>query len=130
MRLLNVSRADFPRSTAFARGMQCIQPVCDNQEMRQIRDIVYTVRSGMPLTVQFILPDLTGVPLIVYVTGSAFHRQDIPCTLPRLALLANRGFAVASVQYRGTEDAPFSGADSQLNTILYYMEVHSYGYRS
>lgn len=46
-------------------------------------------------------------PLVVYVPGSAFHRQDIDRVLPTMAEFAARGFVVAVVEYRESDIAPF-----------------------
>lgn len=105
----NIPRDEFPRSPSHAEGMISLNVRTDNYEMDHIRDIKYIERGGEPLYVQLILPDeiTPRTPLAVYVTGSAFHWQNIPQTIPRLCLLANKGAAVASVQYRGVEAAPF-----------------------
>lgn len=104
-----IPREEFPRSPSRAEGMISLDVRTDNFEMNLIRDIKYIERGGVSLYVQLILPDAISprTPLVVYVTGSAFHWQNIPQTIPRLCLLANKGAAVASVQYRGAEAAPF-----------------------
>lgn len=106
---MNIPREKFPKSEKTSEGMITLEVSCDNNEMRYIRDIKYIGREEADLFLQLILPDNPSekTPIIVYITGSAFHWQDIPCTIPRLCVLANKGFAIASVQYRGVEAAPF-----------------------
>lgn len=106
---MNIPREKFPKSEKTSEGMITLEVSCDNNEMRYIRDIKYIAREEADLFLQLILPDNPSekTPIIVYITGSAFYWQDIPCTIPRLCILANKGFAVASVQYRGSEVAPF-----------------------
>lgn len=105
----NIPRDEFPKSPSKSEGMIPIDIKQDNYEMRLIRDIEYVRRGDISLTIQLITLGwgFEKQPLIVYITGSAFRWQDIAGSIPRLCLLANRGFAVASVQYRGTEVAPF-----------------------
>ena len=127
---LDISREDFPRSTASAAGMITIDPPADHHTMQMIRDIPYVRRGDLTLSVQLILPDTAHAPLIVYVTGSAFHRQDIAGTLPRLSLLADKGYAVASVQYRGVEDAIFPAQVLDAKAAVHFLRAHAaeYGY--
>ncbi|MGN0386400.1 MAG: alpha/beta hydrolase fold domain-containing protein [Lachnospiraceae bacterium] len=129
---LKASRDDFPRSTASSEGMILLENIMDNNEMRMIKDIEYISRNDISLTIQLILPDITKEkpPLIVYVTGSAFHWQNITETIPRLCLLANRGFAVASAQYRGSDVAPFPAQALDIKAAVRFLKLNAdkYGY--
>lgn len=129
---LNIPREKFPRSTASSDGMILLENIADNNEMHMIQDIEYISRGDISLTIQLILPDRTDKkpPLIVYVTGSAFYWQNIPETIPRLCLLANRGFAVASVQYRGSEAAPFPAQTLDVKAAVRFLKLNGdkYGY--
>lgn len=126
----NIPRNEFPRSLSESKGMIPIHPNQNNNEMNYIRDIEYIDRSGTPLYIQLILPDIIQKkpPLIVFVTGSAFHWQDIPRTIPRLCLLANRGIAVASVQYRGSEAAPFPAQALDVKAAVRFMKANAEKY--
>lgn len=129
---INIPREQFPKSTAKSRGMVLLEADIDNNEMQMFRDIEYIIRGDISLKIQLILPDKTDKkpPLIVYVTGSAFHWQNIPQTIPRLCLLANRGFAVASVQYRGSEAAPFPAQMLDVKAAVRFLKINAdkYGY--
>jgi acetyl esterase/lipase len=46
-------------------------------------------------------------PLVLFIPGSAWHRQEMYNNIPARAELAKRGFAVAEVQYRESELAAF-----------------------
>ena len=46
-------------------------------------------------------------PLILFIPGSAWHRQEMYNNIPARSELAKRGFAVAEVQYRESELAVF-----------------------
>lgn len=120
---INVKREDFPKSKAFSDGMISLDVCCDNNQMDHIRDIEYIDRDGIKLNIQLILPD-TKAPLIVYVAGSAFHWQNISQTIPRLSLLANRGFAIASVQYRGSEIAAFPAQVMDVKAAIRFLKIN------
>lgn len=126
----NVTRENFPRSKMTASGMTQLIPHIDNHEMNYIRDIPYLKRGDRELFIQLILPDGVSekTPLIVYVSGSAFYWQNIPQTLPRLCLLANKGFAVASVEYRSAEIAPFPCQISDVRAAVRFLKLHAHEY--
>lgn len=106
---LNISREDFPETARTSDGMITISPKIDNFDMHYIEDVVYLKRGVQNLTLQIILPcDYTVLhPLIVYIPGSAFHRQELKASIPNISLLAAKGYAVAVLEYRGSEDASF-----------------------
>lgn len=108
MEPINVSRNDFPKSTANAEGMKVLSPVCDNYELAYDHDVAYIDRNGKKLYLQIIKPINAGrTPLIVYIPGSAFHRQNVKERVTQLAVLAVNGYTVALLEYRGSEDAAF-----------------------
>ena len=109
MEPIKVSRDEFPKSNVTTEGMQVINPVCDNYELSYDYDVEYIDRNGQKLFLQIIKPINPGkkTPLIVFVPGSAFHRQNVKGRVAQLALLAVRGYTVALLEYRGSEDASF-----------------------
>lgn len=46
-------------------------------------------------------------PLILFIPGSAWHRQEMYNDIPQYALLAKRGFVFAAMEYRESDIAPF-----------------------
>ncbi|HEX2947337.1 MAG TPA: alpha/beta hydrolase [Clostridia bacterium] len=81
-------------------------------EWQYIPDIVYADYGGCKRHIQLIAPykpDWNGerFPLIVYVPGSAWFAQYKYSKLPMLGRLAERGYAVAAVEYRESSIAPF-----------------------
>ena len=111
MEPFNIGRNKFPKSEAKAEGMKVISPKCDNYELAYDYDVEYIDRNGKKLFLQIIRPVCTGgkTPLIVYIPGSAFHSQNVKERVPQLAMLAVKGYTVALLEYRGSEDAPFPG---------------------
>ena len=126
----NISREQFPKSKSKSDGMILLNAKCDNNTMDYIRDIKYIERREASLYIQLLLPDeiTPDVPLIVYVTGSAFHWQNIPQTIPRLCLLVNRGIAVASVQYRGSDAASFPAQLLDVKAAVRFMKLEGKKY--
>ncbi|MBE6888725.1 MAG: alpha/beta hydrolase [Ruminococcaceae bacterium] len=123
----NIPREQFPKSTSFSEGMITLDITPDNHEMYHIRDIKYISRPEAELTIQLITPgwDVQKPPLIMFVTGSAFFWQDMAGSIPRLSLLANKGFAVASVQYRGSEAAPFPAQMLDAKAAVRFMKMNA-----
>ena len=46
-------------------------------------------------------------PLILFIPGSAWHKQEMYNDIPQYALLARRGFVVAAMEYRESDIAAF-----------------------
>ncbi|MCH5161458.1 MAG: alpha/beta hydrolase [Clostridiales bacterium] len=109
MEPLKVSRQNFPKSEATAEGMIVIRPACDNYELKYHPGVQYADRNGHELCLEIIEPVDVGrkTPLVVYIPGSAFRRQNVKERVAQLALLATRGYAVALLEYRGSDDAAF-----------------------
>lgn len=85
----------------------------DTLEYLYVPDVVYATYGEIQREMQLIIPyrrqwpDGETVPLIVFLPGSAWYRQEMYNGIPALAKLAEKGFAVASVQYRESKIAPF-----------------------
>lgn len=127
MSVLNVLRENFPMSMASADGMIPMNPVRDNYEIFYHNDVVYAERGDMKLHLQIIGPinDERDRTLVVFIPGSAFHRQNVIYRVPQLAYLANRGFVVALLEYRGSEDAPFPSQTLDAKAGIRFMKRHA-----
>lgn len=130
MSVLNVSRENFPMSHAAVEGMITMRPVCDNYEISYVDDVVYCERPEAKLHLQILLPmdGRTHRPLIMYIPGSAFHWQNVKERLPQFAYLAQRGFAVAALQYRGSEAAAFPAQTLDAKAGIRFMKRHAAEY--
>ena len=128
---INIPREQFPKSNVKSDGMITLNICCDNRDIKYYPDIEYINRDGISLYIQLILPsDRTeNTPLVIYVQGSAFRWQNVKGVLPSVSLLANRGVAVAMVQYRGSEVAPFPAQmlDTKAAVRFMKMNAHKYG---
>lgn len=82
-------------------------------EWLYVPDVEYCEYENCKRYLQLIIPykrkwkENKKYPLILFVRGSAWHRQEMYNSIPDLAELAKRGFAVAEVQYRESELAIF-----------------------
>lgn len=76
-----------------------------------LSDVVYESKSGVDLTLQILLPfESLGkerLPLVAYVPGSAWFKQQTKNAVPNMARFAKRGFCVAVVEYRHSGIATF-----------------------
>lgn len=131
---LNVSREEFPKSDMKSEGMITLNINCDNKTMEYIPDIEYINRDGIALYIQLLLPcdRDENTPLVVYVPGSAFRWQNVKGVIPTVSLLANRGFAIAMVQYRGSEVAAFPAQMLDTKAAVRFMKINAgkYGLNS
>lgn len=106
---INVSRDEFPMSNAKVDGMISIKPIEDNYEIYYEDDVEYISRGNDKLYLQIIGPIDAGekLPLVVFIPGSAFKKQNVKWRVPQLSYLAKMGFVVALLEYRGSEIAHF-----------------------
>ena len=100
------------------------------QTARHFTDLVYATVGGKPLGLDLHLP--AGVqhpPLLVFVHGGAWttgSKAQYP------TFLLERGFAVASVDFRSSNDAPFPADVFDIKAGIRYLRAKAgfYGYRS
>ena len=133
MEPLNVSREDFPMSTAQAAGMIPMNPKIDHYEIFYHEDIVYIERNNRKLHLQILGPIAEKstnemFPCIVYIPGSAFHEQNVKERVPQLSYLAQRGFVVVALEYRGSECAIFPAQAIDAKTGVQFMKEHAKEY--
>ncbi len=96
---------------------------------RDILDLVYATVAGKPLGLDLHLPqDVRHPPLVVYIHGGAWaagNKSEYP------AFLVARGFAVASLDFRSTNDAPFPADVHDIKAGIRFLRAKAaeYGYR-
>ena len=82
-------------------------------EWLYVPDVEYCEYENCKRYLQLIIPykrfwaEDRKYPLILFIPGSAWHRQEMYNSIPARAELAKRGFAIAEVQYRESELAVF-----------------------
>ncbi len=60
-------------------------------------------------------------PLVMFIPGSAWHKQEMYNNIPKRATLAKRGFAIAEVQYRESEIATFPAQVIDVKNAIKFM---------
>lgn len=130
MEPLNVTRENFPMSTASAPGMIPMSPKTDNYEIYYKEDVPYQIREERTLYLQIIGPIGISekVPCIVFIPGSAFHEQNVKERVPQLGYLAQMGYVVAALEYRGSETAPFPAQALDAKAGVRFMKKHAEEY--
>ena len=90
---INIPWNEFPKSEAVSEGMIPLSPKCDKVTCEYLPDVVYQTRGETELHLQLLIPceefcPPEGVPLIVLIPGSAFHKQEVKRWLFQGMLLA------------------------------------------
>lgn len=93
---------DVPAGTL--RKLFDASPWLDAAEMAEMRPVAFSSRDGLPLRGYLTLPrgrEAKGLPLVVNPHGGPWHRDGWGFD-PEIQFLANRGFAVLQVNFRGS----------------------------
>lgn len=137
--------SDFPRNEEIPEGCIVLDGLTDSwgYPVDVHTDVVYVTRSepeDIPLHLHIIVPkghfedfgfhEVEGRPwpCVVYIPGSAFHQQDMWSVIGSNLRLAQKGFAVAIVEYRPSETAPFPAQMQDAKTAIRYMRKHAKEY--
>ena len=132
-----IPRNEFPMSPSSSEGMIPITVSADVSFTYCRRDVVYQKRGATELHLQILSPVAPNavsdpavplLPLVLYIPGSAFHKQDVPAMTVMAGLVACRGFVVAMVEYRGSEEAPFPAQALDAKAAVRYMKCHAHEY--
>ncbi len=89
----------FPADASLPEGAKEVRLKDDEISVTYLHDVVYAERSGERQRLQILIPskgfmsmlDDARWPLVVYIPGSAFMRQDNYMMLPWLIDFAKRG---------------------------------------
>ncbi|WP_157151411.1 alpha/beta hydrolase [Brachyspira sp. SAP_772] len=95
--------------------------------MEYIPNVVYARKDNTDLTLQIMIPRLLNVdtnakyPLIVYIQGSAWRKQNVYRNLVALGDFARRGYVVAIVEYRPSDTAVFPAQIEDARDAIKFM---------
>jgi len=86
-------------------------------------EVPYIERDGQTLHFQLLSTAQRGEkrPLLVYVQGSAWMKQNKFQFLPKLIPFAMAGYAVASIEYRPSDVAPFPAQILDVRAAIQYL---------
>ncbi|MCL2125622.1 MAG: alpha/beta hydrolase [Oscillospiraceae bacterium] len=128
---------EFPSSPEMPAGVKSVTWKDEESCFIDFRfDVQYDERDGEKLHLQILMPsdDMMEMPpkkkrpLIVYIPGSAWHRQMVYITLPRMIRIAERGWAVAIVQYRPSEVTGFPAQIEDAKSAIRFMRKNAEEY--
>lgn len=128
LRYLDCSYDEFPFSEKTGRNMRTIDAdFSSHLNYNFVRvHVPYREVDGRTLVLDLITPQEVGsLPLVVYVPGSAWHKQDIEKYLGRLVLVARMGYVVALVEYRESDIAPFPAQAMDVKYAIQYLEENA-----
>ena len=112
--------------------MKTLQVDLKKQYPSVLLNIIYAHKSKKDLHLHIIIPALKKeqqlFPLIMWVQGSAFHKQNLSLHLPQMIKVAQQGYVVAMVEYRYAPDDAFLVQVRDLNTATRYMLEHANKY--
>ncbi len=93
-------------------------------------DVVYAKYGEVERKLQIIMPSRDGYqfPLVVFVQGSAWRKQDLYAAIPNLSHIAAKGYVIASVEIRDTDIARFPAAVEDVKCAIRYMRKHAEKY--
>ncbi len=120
-----------PADKTYLPGMKTI--MADNADRYRVKytpDIEYVRRGEKALTLQLLQPGRIGLgeekkPLLVYVQGSAWMQQDCYGGLLNIGHLARRGYIVASVEYRPSQEAEFPAFLQDVKSAIRFLRAHA-----
>ncbi len=123
----------FPDSTVTADGILTIRADRSELSSKLHANILYATKSGGPLHLHIIEPrpaegEERLFPLVVYVQGSAWLKQDIGQEIPQLSRFASKGYVVAVVEYRPSTVAPFPAQVKDTKTAIRFMMKNAFTY--
>ncbi|MDQ0059085.1 alpha/beta hydrolase [Paenibacillus harenae] len=93
-------------------------------------DVVYANYGDVVRRLQIIVPGRSGYkfPLVVFVQGSAWRKQDLNAAIPNLCHIAAKGYVVASVEIRDTDIARFPAAIEDVKCAIRFMRKNAEEY--
>lgn len=130
-RYLDCDYDSFPFSEKVGRGMKSLDAdFYDAYAYTKVRTHVEYRRAGeRALHLNIIAPQVDeALPLVMYVQGSAFHKQDIDAAIARLGTVAKRGYVVAIVEHRESDIAPFPAQAMDAKYAVQFLMEHAEEY--
>lgn len=127
----NLDFLSFPKSEKKSNGMKIIKA---KEEIKSVRleNLVYSIKDNTPLHLNILSPVLESnkkkYPLIVYIQGSAWRKQNIGMEVPQLSRMAEKGYVIAIVEYRSSDIAIFPAQIKDAKTAIRYMIKNSEKY--
>ena len=93
-------------------------------------DVTYATYGERAMRLQIVRPMAlkAKVPLILFIQGSGWKKQALYFQLPNLALVAARGFVVASVEYREIPEHRFPAQVEDVKCAIRFLRANAEKY--
>jgi len=123
----------FPEYTHIDAGVKTINTTGNEISVRYLPSVPYVKRAEGERSLQLLLPHTRNIdggklkhkfPLIIYIQGSAWLKQDVYINTANLAKFAARGYAIGIVQYRESDLATFPAQIQDAKTAIRFMRMH------
>ncbi|MFA0815438.1 MAG: alpha/beta hydrolase fold domain-containing protein [Anaerofustis sp.] len=134
---------EFPASDDMPNGMRTLPKDDSAVTVRYIHNVPYAVKDGEELHLQIFVPKSSRAqkfgargaadktyPLVVYVPGSEWLKQDVYANLPQLSRFAVRGYVLAVAEYRHSGIALFPAQVQDCLSAARYMQAHAAEYKA
>jgi acetyl esterase/lipase len=100
-----------------------------------ILNVEYGRKSDIPLHLNILTPRLEegkeeAFPLIMFIQGSAWFKQELTQQLAQLVDFARRGYVIAMVEYRPSTIAPFPAQVKDARTAARFMLKYAAEYHA
>lgn len=101
----------------------------DDLEWLYAPDMEYYDYGSCKRHLQMIVPfrrewkEQESYPLILFIPGAAWHKQEMYNSIPQYARLAERGYVVAAMEYRESDIAKFPAQVEDVSNALAYLET-------
>ncbi|MBE5769457.1 MAG: alpha/beta hydrolase [Clostridiales bacterium] len=100
--------------------------------LEQKVNIPFACPDGHQLCLQMVKPMWKsggkGFPMVLFIQGSGWTKPDQFWQLPQMSLLARRGYVIASVTHRSSEEAPGPAFLQDVKTALRFLRAHAEEY--
>lgn len=100
---------------------------CEDLEWLYVPDVRYAEYEECSRYLQLFLPyrsvwkENTKYPLVLFLPGSAWYRQEMYNSIPAYSKLAERGFVTAVVQYRESKIAKYPAQVEDVNRAVLFL---------
>ena len=138
---INVVLDDFPRNETLPEGcIELLGLVDDDSYQVECRELTYVTRTladGSPCLRKLytLIPSskdpikasygASGFPCVVFVQGSAWHKQHLYAHFSDHVRLCSHGYVVVCVQYRESDLAPFPAQMQDAKTAIRFARSHA-----
>lgn len=130
----NLDYVSFPKSEKKSKGMKVIKAKEDIKSI-SLENVVYTIKDNTPLHLNILYPSFEPseknkekYPLIIYIQGSAWRKQNLGMGVGQLSRMAEKGYIIAIVEYRSSDIAIFPAQIKDTKTAIRYMLKNSEKY--